>query len=198
MNQISITAEQQIIGLLSLKGAQGNKGDTGVGIVSIIPDYHLDGSATLTITLGDETTYEVEIPAPKQGRGIETVVARKEGNMVILTLNYNDGTSEEVSFESTPSWTTGNSKPGDGFGYDGDYYFDISHDIIYIKENGIWNVAVDFNTNAAQYSVIFELNDTTAEPAEFTVGQRSYRAGSPRRASPRRYRSNADVLPDER
>ena len=150
------------------------KGDTGIGIVSIIPDYHLDGSATLTITLGDESTYEVEIPAPKQGRGIETVIARKEGNMVILTINYNDGTSEEVSFESTPSWTTGYSKPGDGFGYDGDYYFDISHDIIYIKENGVWTVAVDFNTSAAEYTVMFDLNDTTAEPASFAVGQRSY------------------------
>ena len=150
------------------------RGDTGIGIVSIIPDYHLDGSATLTITLGDESTYEVEIPAPKQGRGIKTIVSRKEGTKVILLITYTDDTTEEVTFDSTPSWTTGNSKPGDSFGYNGDYYFDISHDIIYIKENGVWTVAVDFNTNAAEYSVIFELNDTTAEPAEFTTGTRSY------------------------
>ena len=153
---------------------KGDTGETGTGIISIIPDYHNDGSATMVITMSDGTEYEVEIPAPKEGRGIKAIVSRKEGTKVILVITYTDDTTEEVSFDATPSWTTGNSKPGDSFGYDGDYYFDISHDIIYIKENGVWTVAVDFNTNAAQYSVIFELNDTTAEPAEFAVGQRSY------------------------
>ena len=153
---------------------KGDTGEQGNGIVSIIPDYHFDGSVTLTITLDDTSEYLVEVPAPREGRGIESIVTRKEGTTVYLVINYNDGTSEEVSFESTPSWTTGYSKPGDGLGYNGDYYFDISHDIIYIKENGVWTVAVDFNTNAAEYTVMFELNDTTAEPAEFAIGQRSY------------------------
>ena len=153
---------------------KGDTGEQGVGIISIIPDYHTDGSTTLSIVLSDESAYEVEIPAPKEGRGIESIVSRKEGTKVILTVNYNDGTSDEVSFDATPSWTTGNTKPGDGFGYDGDYYFDISHDVIYIKENGVWTVAVDFNTTSAEYTVMFELNDTTAEPASFVVGQRSY------------------------
>ena len=153
---------------------KGDTGEQGVGIISIIQNPHEDGSVTLSITLSDETMYYVDIPAPKEGRGIESIVSRKEGTKVILTVNYNDDTSEEVSFDATPSWTTGNSKPGDSYGYDGDYYFDISHDVIYIKENGIWTIAVDFNTNAAEYSVIFDLNDTTAEPAEFTTGTRSY------------------------
>ena len=153
---------------------KGDTGEQGNGIVSIIPDYHFDGSVTLIITLDDETYYEVEVPAPKEGRGIESIVTRKEGTTVYLVINYNDNTSEEVSFESTPSWTTGYAKPGDNIGYNGDYYFDISHDIIYIKENGVWTVAVDFNTNAAEFTVMFDLNDTTAEPATFAVGQRSY------------------------
>ena len=153
---------------------KGDTGEAGTGIVSIIPDYHMDGSATLTITLSDETTYDVDIPAPKQGRGIESIVSRKEGTKVVLTINYNDGTNEDVEFDATPTWTTGSAKPGDNFGYDGDYYFDISHDIIYIKENGVWNIAVDFNTNANEYTVLFELNDTNAEPASFTTGSRSY------------------------
>ena len=153
---------------------KGDTGETGTGIVSIIADPHTDGSTTLNILMSDQTTYDVEIPAPREGRGIQSIVTRKEGTSVYLVITYTDDTVDEISFESTPSWTTGNSKPGDSFGYNGDYYFDISHDIIYIKENGVWNVAVDFNTNAAEYSVIFDLNDTTAEPAEFAVGQRSY------------------------
>ena len=152
---------------------KGDTGEQGIGIVSIIPVYYPDGSSLLTIYLSDETSYDVEIPAPKEGRGIESIVTRKEGTSVFLVINYNDGTTQEVSFESTPSWTTGYARPGDADGYDGDYYFDIAHDIIYIKENGRWEIAVDFATNAQTYTVKFDLNDTNAEPASL-VGQRSY------------------------
>ena len=153
---------------------KGDTGEQGNGIVSIVPDYHVDGSVTLTITLNDESEYQVDVPAPKEGRGIESIVSRKEGTKFFLVINYNDNTSEEVSFDAPPAWTTGNSKPSDSFGYNGDYYFDISHDVIYIKENGVWTIAVEFNTNAAEYTVMFELNDTATEPASFAIGQRSY------------------------
>ena len=152
---------------------KGDTGEQGNGIVSIIPNYNPDGSATLTITLDDESEYFVEIPAPKEGRGIASIVSRKEGTTFYLTINYTDNTSDEISFDVPPSWTTGYSKPGNSEGYNGDYYFDIAHDIIYIKENGVWNVAVDFATNAQEYNVTFDLNDTNAEPASL-VGQRSY------------------------
>ena len=153
---------------------KGDTGEQGNGIVSIVPDYHLDGSVTLIIALDDGSEYQAEVPAPREGRGIESIVSRKEGTKFYLNIKYNDGTSEEVDFDAPPSWTTGYSKPGDDFGYNGDYYFDISHDVIYIKENGMWTVAVDLNTSYAEYSITFELNDTTAEPASFAVGQRSY------------------------
>ena len=152
---------------------KGDTGEQGVGIVSIVPDYRPDGSSTLTITLSDESEYYVEIPAPKEGRGITSIVSRKEGTVFYLTINYNDGTKDEISFDVPPSWTTGYSRPGDSEGYNGDYYFDIAHDIIYIKENGVWNIAVDFATNAQEYNVTFDLNDTNSEPASL-IGQRSY------------------------
>ena len=153
---------------------KGDSGEQGVGIVSIIPDYHDDGSTTLTISLSDQTNYEVEVPAPKEGRGIDSIISRKEGTSVFLVINYTDGASDEISFEATPNWETGYSRPGDSEGYDGDYYFDIAHDIIYIKENGVWNVAVDFSTNAQAYNVTFDLNDTNTEPATIVTGARSY------------------------
>lgn len=152
---------------------KGDTGERGIGIVSIIPNYNPDGSATITITLDDESEYYVEIPAPKEGRGIESIISRKAGTIFYLTINYTDGTSDEVSFDVPPSWTTGYARPGNAEGYNGDYYFDIAHDIIYIKENGAWEVAVDFATNEQTYTVRFELNDTNAEPASL-VGQRSY------------------------
>ena len=153
---------------------KGDTGEQGNGIVSIIQSPNTDGSTKLTITLSDETTYDVVVPAPREGRGIISIVSRKEGTQYIMTVFYNDGTSEEVFFDAPPSWTTGTAKPGDNFGYDGDYYFDVSHDIIYVKENNVWTVAVEFNTNAAEYTILFELNDTAAEPATFAIGQRSY------------------------
>lgn len=153
---------------------KGDTGEQGIGIVSVLPDYHADGSITLTITLSDETSYGVEIPAPKEGRGIKTVVSRKEGTIVYLVITYTDETTEEISFEASPTWTTGYNRPGDGEGYDGDYCFDVAHDIIYLKENGHWNIAVDFSTNAQEYSVTFDLNDTSSEPASFVSGTRTY------------------------
>lgn len=153
---------------------KGDTGEEGVGIVSIIPNYNADGSATLTIVLSDETEYSVEIPAPIEGRGISTIVSRKEGTRMYLTIYYSDGTSEEIDFDAPPSWTTGYSRPGNAEGFDGDYYFDIAHDIIYIKENGTWVIAVDFTTNETEYTVTFNLNDTNAEQAEFTQGRSVY------------------------
>ena len=153
---------------------KGDSGEQGVGIVGIFPEYHNDGSTSLTISLSDGTDYTVEIPAPKEGRGIDSVVSKKEGPMVTLTITFTDDTVEEVSFEAAPNWTTGSSRPGDSEGYDGDYYFDISHDVIYVKENGHWNIAVDFSTNAQEYTVTFDLNDTNTEPASFVSGTRSY------------------------
>ena len=119
---------------------KGDSGEQGVGIVASIPEYNQDGTTSLFITLSDDTVYNIEIPAPKEGRGIKSIISEKQGTKVVFTINYSDDTSETIEFEASPTWTTGNSRPGDDFGYDGDYYFDILHDIIYIKENGIWSL----------------------------------------------------------
>ena len=153
---------------------KGDTGEAGVGIVAINPDYHLDGSTTLIIVLSDGNEYTVEIPAPKEGRGIESIISSKQGNVYSLTINYTDGTSETIEFDAPPSWTTGSARPGDDFGYDGDYFFDINHDIIYIKQNGTWIVAVNFATDETTYTVTFDLNDTTAQPASFAIGTSTY------------------------
>ena len=153
---------------------KGETGQDGIGILSLIPDYHTDGSVTITVTLTDGNSYSVDIPAPLEGRGISHVISGKQGNKYTITIYYTDGTSEEIAFDAPPSWTTGSSRPSDTFGYDGDFFFDLSHDIIYIKQNGTWVVAVDFNTDATTYNVSFDLNDTNAEPASFVIGNSSY------------------------
>lgn len=153
---------------------KGDAGEQGVGIISIVPEYYPNGSSTLTITLSDESIYTVEIPAPREGRGITSVVSRKEGTTFYLVLNYNDDTFQEVSFDVPPTWTTGYARPSDNEGYNGDYYFDLSHDIIYIKEDGVWIVAVDFSSNETTYTVTFDLNDSTGEQAQLIRGRNTY------------------------
>ena len=154
------------------------KGDSGVGIASIL--WEIDentGETIINMYMSDDPDKEnpitVKIPEGKKGKGIESIVSEKMGSTVYLTINYTEGDPDVITFEATPNWTTGYSKPGNGEGYDGDYYFDIAHDVIYIKESGQWNVAVDFTTNAQEYNVTFELNDTSAEPASL-IGNRSY------------------------
>ena len=154
------------------------KGDSGVGIASIISEIDPNtGETIVSMYMSDDPDKEnpvvVRIPQGKTGKGITSIISEKRGSTVYLTINYTEGDPDAISFDATPNWTTGYSKPGNTEGYDGDYYFDIAHDIIYIKENGQWNIAVDFNTNAQEYNVTFDLNDTNAEPASM-VGNRSY------------------------
>jgi uncharacterized repeat protein (TIGR02543 family) len=154
------------------------KGDSGVGIASIISEIDPDtGETIVSMYMSDDPDKEnpvvVRIPQGKTGKGITSIVSEKRGSMVYLTINYTEGEPDIISFDAAPAWTTGYSMPNNTDGYDGDYYFDIEHDVIYIKENGRWNVAVDFNTNAQEYTVSFNLNDTNAEPASL-VGNRSY------------------------
>ena len=154
------------------------KGDSGVGIASIEWDIDYEtGETIVNMYMSDDPDKEnpvtVRIPEGKTGNGIEYISSEKIGSVIYLTVNYTDGTQDIIPIDSTPNWTTGYSKPSNTDGFDGDYFFDIAHDIIYIKENGIWNVAVDFATNSQEYNVTFDLNDTSAEPASL-VGNRSY------------------------
>lgn len=154
------------------------KGDSGVGIASIIWNVSDEtGETIVNIYMTDDPNKEnptvVKIPAGKQGRGIDYIMSEKIGQTVYLTINYTEGEPDYVSFDVAPNWTSGTNKPGDDYGFDGDYYFDIEHDVIYIKENGIWNTAVDFSTDDQKFNVTFNLNDTASEPASL-FGNRSY------------------------
>ena len=154
------------------------KGDAGVGIASILWEVDPDtGETIVNMYMSDDPDKEhpitVKIPQGKTGKGIESIVSEKRGTTVYLTINYTEGNPDVIEFEATPSWTTGYSEPNRIDGENGDYYFDLAHDIIYIKENDRWEVAVDFATNAQEYTVKFELNDTSAEPASL-VGNRTY------------------------
>ena len=148
---------------------KGDTGEAGVGIALLEPDYHNDGSITINILLTNGAEYQIEIPAPKEGRGIDSIVSTglpNEDGYYVMTVNYSDGTSQDLFLKAPPMWTSGSKRPGDDFGSNGDYFFDTVHDVIYIKQNGEWVVAVNFATDSSTYKITFMLNDDATHPAD--------------------------------
>ena len=155
------------------------KGDTGVGIASIISSLQEDGTTILTIIMDDgtfdpddpdnlekdtRTRYDITIPAPKDGengRGIKTIEAIQQNGKYMLIVTYTDDTTEEpLIFDAPAGWSSGTLQPGQSEGGNGDYFFDTAHGIIYHKENGVWKTVVDFNTENKEFVVSFNLNDS--------------------------------------
>ena len=151
---------------------KGDTGDPGIGIESIETVTNNNGSTTVTITLEDGSTKVFDIPPAKGFTGVS--IDRNDDGDYVLTFNYSDGETSTVTFAAPPTWTVGSAKPSDSFGKNGDYFFDTEHDVIYVKQNGGWVEAVNFNTDDVTYSISFKLNDSISEPAEFVLGESFY------------------------
>lgn len=156
------------------KGPKGDKGDDGKGIKNIETQINEDGSVDLTIWYTDDISYtEVSIPAPvkgETGRGIESMVATTLGDKYILTINYTDGTKDELNFDKPKdgidgkdgkdghTWLNGSRTPLDNEGNNGDYYFDILNKKIYFKRDGKWVLVISFDEQETLYTVSFNFN----------------------------------------
>ena len=158
---------------------KGDTGEKGNGIWYIDPSLdETTGSTTLKIYFtdidpedpdGGHTYTEVVLPS---GRGISTIISRKEGTHYYLTIQYSDGTVEDVVFDAPPTWTLGKSAPDPDYGFTGDYYFDGQHSVIYHKESNGWIPIVNFTSAETKYSVTFNLNGegaTYSDPKQQTV-----------------------------
>lgn len=140
------------------------KGKDGVGFTGYDFEIHDDGSITYYFHFSQETPdVVVEIPAPKEGTGIKSIVSAEDDNDYILTINYTNNESEELRFKKPTSpgkWISGSSIPDNDEGDDGDYFFDTFHKVIYTKEYGTWIQVVSFDDEQDVYRIKFDLNDT--------------------------------------
>lgn len=150
-----------------VKGEKGDKGDDGNAFKDCTIETQEDKSTIITFTFTKSEDVVITIPAPEQGNGVSSMIASEESGLYVITVNYTDGTKDTLKF-SKPSdpnkWYSGHGKPDDKeLGKNGDYYFDLSHKVIYLKENGIWVSIVSFEDNNEIYYITFNLNDDDSD-----------------------------------
>lgn len=160
------------------KGENGEDGNSFIGYDQIINE---DNSVTIYFHFSKSEDVIITIPSPQKGetgKGIESIISFETETEYVLQIQYTDDTTDEVRFnrpKEANQWYNGGTRPSDTLGVDGDYYFDIYHNSIYVKEGGSWTLVADFNGNEKSFSVRFNLNDTTEEPAQMPAGaQLSY------------------------
>lgn len=144
---------------------QGEKGD---GFTGFDREAKEDGSQVYYFHFSNAEDVVVTIPAPEKGdtgRGIKSIIASEEDNLYVLTINYDDKSSERVAFnrpKDPNAWISGTIDPSKSevaIGQNGDYYFDTAHKVIYAKENDIWIKIVSFEDSTDYYYITFDLND---------------------------------------
>ena len=164
--------------ILIPKGEKGDDGKDGISVLGIEQTLNEDLSKILTFKMSDGNDVFVTIPAPikgedgqpgKDGKEITAIVSRfdKELDSYVYTVTYNDESTTEFEVERQNKWFTEDSKPTKDDGINGDLWYDVNAQIIYIKENNSWKEVINFDIlKAEEFTVRFELNDSPEEPGK--------------------------------
>lgn len=157
------------------EGEKGEKGEDGNSIIGYDQIVNDDGSVTLIFYFSQSEDVVVQIPAPQKGengKGIASIVSGEINNEYTMTITYTDGSVDTLKWakpEQPNRWYTG-SEPANSLGVDGDFYFDVYHHNIYVKQNGRWVLVVSLDTEEETHIVRFNLNDSSSEPANMPQG----------------------------
>lgn len=144
---------------------KGEKGENGIGISDVTTSVGENNTTLITLVMTDGTSYYVTLPAPEKGKdgvGISSMVANETSTKYIIQITYTDGRIQNLEFsrpKDPNNWTTGSEAPSNTVGENGDFYFDIYHKNIYVKENGSWSLIVSLSSDDIKYTVRFDLND---------------------------------------
>lgn len=154
---------------------KGETGDKGTGIKDYKVEVDPNTKATKIVINFTDTLepIEINIPAPQkgeEGRGIKGIIAAETNDKYVILVTYTDGQEERCEFSKPSQWITGSNDPEKKEGRNGDYYFDVYHNNIWMKEEGIWILIVDFNDDEQTYTVLFNLNDSLKEKAQMPEG----------------------------
>ena len=164
-------------------GKDGIDGKDGISIVDIIPTVNRDYSVTLQIVLSEGEPVEVLIPAPEKGdkgddgKEIADITAEYAGDKYVVKVTYNDESTNEIEFARPNRWFTDRVEPEGSIV--GDLWYDIDHQIIYIRQNvggtDRWVSVMNFaDVTEDPFRVDFYLNDSIAEPAYMPSGTLNY------------------------
>ena len=153
---------------------KGEKGKDGISIIGISQRINRDYSVTLTLQMSEGDNVIVEIPAPQQGadgRGIKDIVSIPSGDKYVMTITYTDDTSKDLEFARPNKWFSESSEPTIIDGINGDLWYDLAHQVIYVKQNNKWQEVIDFGKVVdSTYEVTFNLNDSTINKASMPSG----------------------------
>lgn len=153
---------------------KGEKGEDGISIIGISQRINRDYSVTLTLEMSKGDNVIVEIPSPQQGkdgRGIKDIVSIPNGDKYVMTITYTDDTSTDLEFARPNKWFSESSEPTILDGINGDLWYDLAHQVIYVKQNNKWEEVIDFgNVKEDTYEVTFNLNDSTDAKASMPAG----------------------------
>ena len=140
------------------------KGQPGNHLTGMDRVENKDGSVDFTFKFSDSEDVVITIPAPKEGPigvGIDSIIKVESDTNYVIKIKYTDGTSDTVEFDRPNKWTTGSADPDPDEGIIGDYYFDIFHNNIWVKETKTkWTLVVNLKDDEADtVTVTFNLND---------------------------------------
>ncbi len=131
-----------------------------------------DGSITFVITFTNGESISIPIPKGEKGVGIADIQTSIEGDYYVLKITLTDGTKLDPLKFPKPAdantWLSGQGKPSDTIGKNGDFFFDTANLVIYGKENGSWVVIHNFGDSGESYKVSFKLNDSNEAPASLS------------------------------
>ena len=130
---------------------KGEQGEDGISIIGIEQKINRDLSVTLTLKMSEGEDVEVKIPAPIQGedgRGIKDIVSIPSGDTYTMIITFDDDTTQELEFARPNRWFSELAAPTSEDGIDGDLWYDLQRQIIYIKQDGRWIVV----------NCVFEIN----------------------------------------
>ena len=138
------------------------KGEKGNGIKNYSATENADKSVNLLFEFDDGEKIDILIPAPRDGNGIESMVASENGEFYTITVNYTNQESQTLEFRRPAdpnTWTADARIPEPSEGKVGDYFFDTAHAVIYLKSENGWDFVVSLKAQEAALTVKFNLND---------------------------------------
>lgn len=149
-------------------------GKDGIGIESVTQEEDGEGNIIITITysdpsMGEEGKTIITIPYKngEDGRGIVSVIGTQVDNQFIITINYTDGTSEDLTPFTLPrvnQWFSGSGAPNriiTNQSVLGDYYFDRENYIIYYFDGLSYIEIINLTKNnkvTEEHTVTFDPN----------------------------------------
>lgn len=137
-----------------------DKPKDGIGISDVKQDIDNEGNITITITysdpsMGDNGKTVITIPYKngEDGRGISSVAGTQSGDIYSITVNYTDGTTEQLPDIVLPratQWFSGRGAPtsiDEAYAMAGDYYFDFENYIIYYFDGNEFTEVINLTDN---------------------------------------------------